>query len=109
MAPQSTLRTTLRVQDIKPKHLLFFAGFRLKFQGVECPFHSLGQVNGVSLEPPLSANGPAFRAPSKLAVCGVSSMHSYVLRMSAWGPQDPIGMQAVFPGAGGHWKREAGA
>lgn len=91
------------------KHLLFFAGFGLKFQGVERPFHSLGQVNGVPLKPPLGAKGPALHAPSKLAICRVHSMPSNVLRVAARCPQDPVGMQAVFPGAGSHWKRQAGA
>lgn len=35
-------------------------------------------------------------------------MHCDVLRVSAWSTQDPVGVQAVLPGAGGHWKREAG-
>lgn len=92
-----------------PKHLLFFAGFGLKFQSAECPFHSLGQVNGVPLQSPLSANGPALRAFSELAVCRVYGVHSHVLRVPARHPQDPVGVQAVLPGAGGHWKRETGA
>lgn len=91
-----------------PKYSLFFASFRLKFQGAECPFHSLGQVNGVPLESPLSAHGPALHAPAKLAVCHVHGVHSRVSKGTAWRPQDPVGMQAVLPGACGHWKREAG-
>lgn len=80
-------------------------GFGLEFQGVECPFHSLGQVNGVSLEPPLGASDPLFCAPSKPAVCSGGSRDG--LGMSAWCPQNPVGMQAVLLGAGCHWKREA--
>lgn len=57
------------------------------------------------LESPLSAEGPALRAPPELAGCRVPSD---VLRASAGHPQDPVGVQAVLPGAGGHWKREAG-
>lgn len=80
-------------------------GFGLEFQGVECPFHSLGQVNGVSLKPPLGASDPVFCVPSKPAVCSGGSRDG--LGMSAWYPQNPVGMQAVFLGAGCHWKREA--
>lgn len=90
------------------KYSLFFASFGLKFQGAECPFHSLGQVNGVPLESPLSAHGPALCAPAELAVCPMHGVHGHVLREAAWCPQDPVGVQAVLPGAGGHWKREAG-
>lgn len=38
-------------------------------------------------------------------------MHSVrgdVLGVPSWRPQDPVGVQAVHPGAGGNWKREAG-
>lgn len=90
------------------KHLLFFAGLGLEFQGVECPFHSLGQVDGVPLESPLSANGPALHGPSQLAVCRVHGVRSDVLRVPAWRPQDPVAVQTVLPGAGGHCKKEAG-
>lgn len=69
-------------------------GFGLKFQGVECPFHSLWQVNGVSLEPPLGARDLVFRAPSKPAVC--SGVSSDGLGMSARRPQNPVGVQAVL-------------
>lgn len=93
------------LDSAKSKHLLFFVGFGLEFQGVECPFHSLGQVNGVSLKPPLGASDPVFRAPSKPAVCSGGSGDS--LGMSAGCPQNPVGMQAVLLGAGCHWKREA--
>lgn len=116
MGAQGTIRTTTSIRStwehlgytIWLKHLLFFAGFGLKFQGVECSFHSLGQINGVPLESPLSADGPALCAPSKLAICHVHGVHSNVLRVPAWRPQDPVGVQAMLPGAGGHWKREAG-
>lgn len=77
------------------KHLLFFVGFGLKFQGVEGPFHGLGQVNGVSLEPPLGASGSVLRAPPKPAIGG--GMGSNGLGMSARCPQNPVGMQAVLP------------
>lgn len=99
----------LQGRDERCKHLLFFAGFGLKFQGVECPFHGLGQVNGVPLELPLGANGPALGGPPQLAVHRVHRVHGHVLRVPARGPQDPVAVQAVLPGAGGHWKREAGA
>lgn len=80
-------------------------GFGLKFQGVECPFHSLGQVNGVSFKPPLSARDPVLCALPKPAICG--GMGSNGLRMSSRCPKNPVGMQAVLPRAGSHWKREA--
>lgn len=51
-----------------PQHSLFFAGFGLKFQSAEGSLHGLGQVNGVPLEPPLGASGPAVCGPVELAV-----------------------------------------
>lgn len=36
------IEIVIQEPTVKPKHLLFFVGFGLKFQGVECPFHSLG-------------------------------------------------------------------
>lgn len=88
-----------------PKHLLFFAGFGLKFQSAEGPFHSLGQVNGVPLEPPLCTDGPALGAPPGLAGCCVPRD---VLGAPSGRPEDPVGVQTMLPGAGGHWKRGAG-
>lgn len=85
-----------------PKHLLSFAGFGLKFQGAEHPLHSFGQVDGVPLKSPLGADGPALRAALRLDVRG------HVLGVPARRPQDPVGVQAVLPGAGGHWKGKAG-
>lgn len=69
-------------------------GFGLKFQGVERPFHSLGQVNGVSLKPPLGASDPVLCASPKPAIR--SGMGSHGLGMSAWCAQNPVGMQAVL-------------
>lgn len=81
-------------KDLSGASQVLFVGFGLKFQGVERPFHSLGQVNGVSLKPPLGASDPVLCAPPKPTVRG--GMGSNGLGMSARCPQNPVGMQAVL-------------
>ena len=57
------------------------------------------------LESPLRAHGLAPRAPPELAGCGVPCD---VLGAPSGHPEDPVGVQAMLPGAGGHWKTEDG-
>ena len=57
------------------------------------------------LESPLRADGPALRAPPELAGCRVPRD---VLGAPSGRPEDPVRVQTMLSGAGGHWKREAG-